>query len=90
MDFSTGSMETHIGSHSVCIALVAVELAERIFGSMRGKQILLVGAGKMGELAARHLHSRGANSSHRAIFRREHGESFLARRGTAGRGSRDW
>ena len=52
--------ETQIGSSSVSIASTAVELAKRIFGSLEGKQVLLVGAGKMSELAARHLLQNGA------------------------------
>src|SRR5436305_15006137 len=52
--------ETAVGSSSVSIASVAVELAERIFGSLEGKQVCLVGAGKMSEIAARHLVAKGA------------------------------
>ena len=52
--------ETAVGSSSVSIASVAVDLAERIFGSLQGKQVCLVGAGKMSEIAARHLLARGA------------------------------
>jgi glutamyl-tRNA reductase len=52
--------ETAIGSSSVSIASVAVELAEKIFGSLENKTVYLVGAGKMAELAARHLMARGA------------------------------
>ena len=54
--------ETQIGSSSVSIASVAVDLARKIFGSLQGKTILLVGAGKMSELAARHLIQHGASS----------------------------
>jgi glutamyl-tRNA reductase len=54
--------ETKIGASSVSIASVAVDLALKIFGSLQGKRVLLVGAGKMGELAARHLLSHGASS----------------------------
>ena len=54
--------ETQIGSSSVSIASVAVELARKIFGSLEGRKILLVGAGKMSEQAARHLMSQGASS----------------------------
>jgi glutamyl-tRNA reductase len=53
--------ETQIGSSSVSIASVAVDLARKIFGSLQGKTILLVGAGKMSELAARHLIQQGAS-----------------------------
>jgi glutamyl-tRNA reductase len=54
--------ETEIGSSSVSIASVAVDLAKKIFGSLHGKRVLLVGAGKMSELAARHLMQQGADS----------------------------
>ena len=54
--------ETAVGSSSVSIASVAVELAEKIFGSLNGKSVYLVGAGKMSELAARHLLAHGAAS----------------------------
>src|SRR5260370_40843558 len=52
--------ETAIGSSSVSMASVAVELAEKIFGSLEHTTVYLVGAGKMAELAARHLMARGA------------------------------
>jgi glutamyl-tRNA reductase len=102
---------------------VAVELAKKIFGTLQGKSVFIVGAGKMSELAARHLMAHGCSAifvsnrtferaaglAHKfggeaikfddlyntcdradivitstgspvAIFRREHGEQFLARR----------
>src|ERR1700678_2982695 len=54
--------ETAVGSSSVSIASVAVELAKKIFGNLNGKSVYLVGAGKMSELAARHLLAQGAAS----------------------------
>ena len=115
--------ETAVGSSAVSVASVAVELAKKIFGSLQGKHVYLVGAGKMSELAARHLLAHGAETifvanrtyeraqqlagkfsgqailfeqlydtcdradivitstgAPHAIFRREHGELFLARR----------
>ena len=115
--------DTQIASSSVSIASVAVELAKKIFGSLQGKSVYLVGAGKMCELAARHFIAHGAakiyvaNRTYErgvalakkfngeaipiehlydtvdkadivlsstgapiAIFRKEHGEKFLARR----------
>jgi glutamyl-tRNA reductase len=54
--------ETGIGSNSVSIASVAVDLARKIFGSLQGKTVFLVGAGKMSELAARHLVQQGADA----------------------------
>ncbi len=115
--------ETAVGSSAVSVASVAVDLAKKIFGSLSGRAVYLVGAGKMSELAARHLLAHGAGTifvSNRtperaevlarrfdgraipferlydnadkadivitstgaphAIFRREHGEAFMARR----------
>ena len=54
--------ETEIGSTTVSIASVAVDLAQKIFGSLAGKKVFLVGAGKMSELAARHLIRSGAGT----------------------------
>jgi len=51
-----------VGSSAVSVASVAVELAKKIFGSLAGKHVYLVGAGKMSELAARHLLAHGAAS----------------------------
>src|SRR6516225_5510389 len=53
--------ETAIATSAVSIASVAVELAKKIFGHLDGKSVYLVGAGKMCELAARHLLAHGAN-----------------------------
>ena len=115
--------ETAVGAASVSIASVAVELAKKIFGTLQGKTVFIVGAGKMSELAARHLMAHGcaaifvsnrtyeravglaerfkgeairfddlyetcdradivitSTGAPHAIFRREHGEQFLARR----------
>lgn len=52
--------ETAIGSSSVSVASVAVELAEKIFGSLKDRTVYLIGGGKMAELAARHLMAHGA------------------------------
>jgi glutamyl-tRNA reductase len=54
--------ETAVGSSSVSIASVAVELAKKIFGTLQGKNVFVVGAGKMSELAARHLMAHGCAS----------------------------
>jgi glutamyl-tRNA reductase len=54
--------ETAVGSSSVSIASVAVELAKKIFGTLQGKNVFIVGAGKMSELAARHLMAHGCVS----------------------------
>ncbi len=51
--------ETGIGRASVSISSVAVDLAKQIFGDLSRRVVALVGAGKMGELAARHLVAAG-------------------------------
>jgi glutamyl-tRNA reductase len=51
--------ETEIGQSAVSVSFAAVELAKQIFGSMKSHKVLLVGAGKMSELAARHLQRAG-------------------------------
>ncbi len=53
--------ETEIGSSAVSVSYAAVELARDIFGSLSGKRVLLVGAGKMAESAARHLRRAGVS-----------------------------
>jgi glutamyl-tRNA reductase len=47
--------ETAIGAAPVSMASAAVELSRKIFGSLTGRTVLLVGAGEMSELTARHL-----------------------------------
>jgi glutamyl-tRNA reductase len=51
--------ETEIGANAVSISYAAVELAREIFSSLNGKKVLIVGAGKMSEAAARHLRRCG-------------------------------
>ena len=53
--------ETAIGVNSASVASVAVSLASQIFGQLRGHPVLLVGAGKMAELCARHLREASAD-----------------------------
>ena len=52
--------ETGISRGAASVSSVAVELARRVFGDLNGKTVLVVGAGKMSALAARHLHAAGA------------------------------
>ncbi|MBI1845394.1 MAG: glutamyl-tRNA reductase [Candidatus Rokubacteria bacterium] len=52
--------ETEIGRHAVSVSFAAVELAKKIFDGLGGRAVLLVGAGKMSELAAKHLVEQGA------------------------------
>jgi glutamyl-tRNA reductase len=52
--------DTEIARNPVSVSSVAVELAHNVFGDFHGKSVLVVGAGKMSDLAARALRSRGA------------------------------
>ncbi len=52
--------ETGIGENAVSVGYAAVELAREIFSTLDGTRVMIVGAGKMSELAARHLHRSGA------------------------------
>ena len=71
--------ETAVGSSAVSVASVAVELAKKIFGSLQGKHVYLVGAGKMSELAARHLQAHGAASIFVANRTYERAEQLAAK-----------
>jgi glutamyl-tRNA reductase len=53
-------VETAIGESPASISSAAAALAEQVFGELRGRKILVIGAGKVGDLAARNLLSRGA------------------------------
>lgn len=54
--------ETGVASRAVSISSAAVELTNKIFDTLDDKTVLLIGAGTMGELAARHLLGRGCRS----------------------------
>jgi glutamyl-tRNA reductase len=51
--------ETGVGGRAVSVSSAAVELASKIFDRLEDKTAMLIGAGKMGELAARHLLRQG-------------------------------
>ncbi|MCG1027888.1 glutamyl-tRNA reductase [Virgibacillus halodenitrificans] len=52
--------ETTIGENAVSVSYAAVELAKKIFGDLSNKHVVILGAGKMGELAAKNLQGSGA------------------------------
>jgi glutamyl-tRNA reductase len=52
--------ETAIAANPVSVSFAAVELAKKIFGTLAGKKILLIGAGEMAELTGTHLIGNGA------------------------------
>lgn len=51
--------ETEIGENAVSISYAAIELAKRVFESLEGRTVFVLGAGKMSELTARHLKANG-------------------------------
>lgn len=53
--------ETEIAAGSVSVSSIASDLAKKIFGDLAGRRVLLVGAGEMGEQAAKHLTKGGAS-----------------------------
>src|SRR5262249_34900205 len=55
--------ETSIGESPASVSAAAAALAEQVFGDLAGRAILLIGAGKVTEQAARNLLSRGARIS---------------------------
>jgi glutamyl-tRNA reductase len=54
--------ETAIGAAAVSVPYAAVELARQIFGSLKDRKVLVLGAGKMSELSARYLVASGASA----------------------------
>ena len=77
--------ETGIASSAVSISYAAVELAKKIFGSLEGKNVLLIGSGKMSELAAKHLLHSGAS----AIFVTNRSQRARSGTGLAVKGQSD-
>ncbi|NEU29803.1 glutamyl-tRNA reductase [bacterium LRH843] len=53
--------DTEIGQHAVSVSYAAVELGKNIFGDFKGKHVVILGAGKMSELTAKHLHANGVD-----------------------------
>lgn len=56
--------ETGIAENAVSISYAAVELAKKVFGNLRGKSVGVIGAGKMGGLALKHLEAAGCTDFH--------------------------
>jgi glutamyl-tRNA reductase len=71
--------ETAIATSAVSVASVAVELAKKIFGNLKGKSVFLVGAGKMCELAGRHMLAHGASKVYVANRTYERGVALASK-----------
>ncbi|MEO8755855.1 MAG: glutamyl-tRNA reductase [Casimicrobiaceae bacterium] len=73
--------KTDIGSASISMAAAAVKLAERIFPSISGQRLLLIGAGEMIELAAAHFVAKNPKSVTVANRTFERGSQLASRLG---------
>lgn len=54
--------ETEVGARPMSAALAGVKLAERVFGNLKGRAALILGAGPMAEQVVEHLRNRGIGS----------------------------
>jgi glutamyl-tRNA reductase len=73
--------ETAIGENPASVPAAAAALAQQVFGDLAGRRVLLVGAGRIGELAAVNLSSRGATIAYVANRTAEAGHELAARFG---------
>jgi glutamyl-tRNA reductase len=73
--------QTAIAESPASVSAAAAALAQSVFGDLAGRRILLVGAGKVSELAARNLRSRGAEIAFVANRTAERAEELAARIG---------
>jgi glutamyl-tRNA reductase len=73
--------ETAIGESPTSVPAAAAALAQQVFGDLAGRRVLVVGAGRMGELAAANLSSRDAVIAYVANRGEERGHALAARFG---------
>jgi glutamyl-tRNA reductase len=71
--------ETAIGESPASVSSAAAALAAQVFGDLEGRRVLLIGAGRIGELAAANLSSRGATIAYVANRSVEHARSVAQR-----------
>jgi glutamyl-tRNA reductase len=74
-------METAIGESPASVPSAAAALAQQVFGDLTGRRVLLLGAGKISESAARNLRSRGAEIGVVANRTLAHGEDLARKLG---------
>ena len=53
--------ETGLGAGAVSVGFAAVSLSKKIFGDLKGRNVLVIGAGEMGKLTAIHMKSQGVH-----------------------------
>jgi glutamyl-tRNA reductase len=73
--------ETTIGDGVVSVAYASVKFAQRIFSDLRGRSVLVIGAGPMSELALRHFVSQGVTKMYVVNRTAARAEDFAARFG---------
>lgn len=73
--------ETAIGQMAVSVPYAAVELAKKVFDSLKGKNAVLLGRGKMSDITARHLRNAGIGNLYAANRDPEAAAEFAARIG---------
>jgi glutamyl-tRNA reductase len=78
-------IETAIGESPASVPSAAAALAQQVFGELAGRKVLLLGAGKMSEAAARNLVSRGAEIVAVANRTHAHGQELARRLGAQAR-----
>ena len=78
-------VETAIGESPASVPAAAAALAQQVFDDLAGRTVVLVGAGKMSELTARNLRSRGARSPPLPT-----GRARTVRSSRSGSGARAW
>jgi len=76
-------METAIGESPASVPSAAAALAQQVFGDLTGHRVLLLGAGKISESAARNLRSRGAEIAVVANRTLAHGEDLARKLGAS-------
>jgi glutamyl-tRNA reductase len=73
--------ETEVGARPMSVSLAGVKLAERVFGSLKGRSALILGAGEVAEQVAEHLCNRGIGSLHVVNRSFDHAQNLAARVG---------
>jgi glutamyl-tRNA reductase len=71
--------ETAIGESPASVSSAAAALAAQVFGDLTGRRVMLIGAGRIGELAATNLSSRGATIAYVANRSAEHARAVAQR-----------
>jgi glutamyl-tRNA reductase len=80
--------ETGLGSGAVSVSFASVALARKIFGELKGRSVLVVGAGEMGKLTARHMKSQGVH--HVTILSRTVGHAARVAEAIGGAAAAPW